>query len=145
MNLKRILDSVNEGYVDLGLPSGTLWADRNVGANTPEDNGDYFTFEEAQELGKVPSEAQFKELKNECKWTWKDKGYVITGPNDNSIYLPADGYCNNSNVYFLDSDGYYWSSSASDKGCATCLNFDSDYAYIGSYYRFYGQSVRLVK
>ena len=29
-------------YVDLGLPSGTLWATCNVGANKPEDYGDYF-------------------------------------------------------------------------------------------------------
>lgn len=28
--------------VDLGLPSGTLWADRNVGAESPEDYGLYF-------------------------------------------------------------------------------------------------------
>ena len=29
-------------YVDLGLPSGTLWATMNVGATSPEDYGDYF-------------------------------------------------------------------------------------------------------
>ena len=29
-------------YVDLGLPSGTLWAQANVGANTPTDTGGYF-------------------------------------------------------------------------------------------------------
>ena len=29
-------------YVDLGLPSGTLWATCNVGAKKPEDYGDYF-------------------------------------------------------------------------------------------------------
>lgn len=28
--------------VDLGLPSGLKWADRNVGAETPQDNGLYF-------------------------------------------------------------------------------------------------------
>ena len=28
--------------VDLGLPSGIKWADRNVGAETPQDNGLYF-------------------------------------------------------------------------------------------------------
>ena len=33
-------------YVDLGLPSGTLWADRNVGAALPEDYGDYFAWGE---------------------------------------------------------------------------------------------------
>lgn len=29
-------------YVDLGLPSGTLWADRNVGAAAPEAIGGYY-------------------------------------------------------------------------------------------------------
>ena len=29
-------------YVDLGLPSGTLWATCNIGANKPEECGDYF-------------------------------------------------------------------------------------------------------
>ena len=33
-------------YVDLGLPSGTLLADRNVGANAPEAYGDYFAWGE---------------------------------------------------------------------------------------------------
>lgn len=34
------------GYVDLGLPSGTLWATCNVGASTPEEYGDYFAWGE---------------------------------------------------------------------------------------------------
>lgn len=34
----------SRSYVDLGLPSGTLWADSNVGANSPEDCGDYFSW-----------------------------------------------------------------------------------------------------
>jgi hypothetical protein len=33
-------------YVDLGLPSGTLWATCNVGARRPEDYGDYFAWGE---------------------------------------------------------------------------------------------------
>ena len=33
-------------YVDLGLPSGTLWATCNVGASKPEDYGDYFAWGE---------------------------------------------------------------------------------------------------
>ena len=35
-------------YIDLGLPSGTLWATCNVGANAPEDYGDYFAWGETQ-------------------------------------------------------------------------------------------------
>ena len=33
-------------YVDLGLPSGTLWATCNIGAENPEDYGDYFAWGE---------------------------------------------------------------------------------------------------
>ena len=35
-------------YVDLSLPSGTLWAVCNVGATTPEEYGDYFAWGETQ-------------------------------------------------------------------------------------------------
>jgi hypothetical protein len=33
-------------YVDLGLPSGTLWATKNIGASSPEEYGDYFCWGE---------------------------------------------------------------------------------------------------
>ena len=35
-------------WVDLGLPSGTKWATMNVGAESPEDYGDYFAWGETQ-------------------------------------------------------------------------------------------------
>ncbi len=35
-------------YVDLGLPSGTLWATTNVGAASPADYGDYFAWGETK-------------------------------------------------------------------------------------------------
>ena len=35
-------------YVDLGLPSGTLWATCNVGARKPEEYGDYFAWGETE-------------------------------------------------------------------------------------------------
>lgn len=41
---KALKSILNLGYkiVDLGLPSGTLWADKNIGANNIEDYGQYF-------------------------------------------------------------------------------------------------------
>ena len=33
-------------YIDLGLPSGTMWATCNVGADTPDGYGDYFAWGE---------------------------------------------------------------------------------------------------
>ena len=42
-------DTVDEHeYVDLGLPSGVLWATCNVGAESPEAFGDYFAWAETQ-------------------------------------------------------------------------------------------------
>ena len=43
-------DNIDNGheYVDLGLPSGTLWATCNVGAKTPEGYGSYFAWGETR-------------------------------------------------------------------------------------------------
>ena len=38
----------NDAYVDLGLPSGTLWATCNLGAEAPEQYGDYFAWGETE-------------------------------------------------------------------------------------------------
>ncbi len=38
----------DHAYVDLGLPSGTLWATYNVGATKPEEYGDYFAWGETE-------------------------------------------------------------------------------------------------
>ena len=35
-------------YIDLGLPSGTQWATMNIGANAPEEYGDYFAWGETE-------------------------------------------------------------------------------------------------
>ncbi len=44
-----IPDTISEHeYVDLGLPSGTLWATCNVGASSPEGYGDYFAWGETE-------------------------------------------------------------------------------------------------
>lgn len=47
-NLAIKVNHIENGheYVDLGLPSGTLWATCNVGANKPWECGDYFAWGE---------------------------------------------------------------------------------------------------
>ena len=42
------ISTSNSRYVDLGLPSGLLWATYNVGAHVPEEYGDYFAWGETQ-------------------------------------------------------------------------------------------------
>ena len=45
---KELMQSKVGKSIDLGLPSGTLWADRNIGADSPEDYGDYFAWGETE-------------------------------------------------------------------------------------------------
>ncbi|MBR1655385.1 MAG: hypothetical protein IJ698_03055 [Prevotella sp.] len=49
LNDVSIAQSLNgHEYVDLGLPSGTLWATCNVGATTPEESGDFYAWGETE-------------------------------------------------------------------------------------------------
>lgn len=127
-------------YIDLGLPSGTLWADAN------ED--DFYTFDEGvTKYGdSLPTSKQWKELKSHCKWEWIGNGYRVTGPNDNSIVLPAAGlrYCN-GDVCYVGSGGEYWSSTSVGLGDAWGLSFNSSRVGLDDDCRCDGKSVRLVK
>ena len=125
-------------YVDLGLPSGLLWATCNVGANTPEEYGDYFAFGEYRPKSsytennynpsvlqfndaatcnwgsewRMPTGAEFEELNNNCTTTWTTlngvRGRLFRGPNGNTIFLPAAGY-RGSSLSGDGSQGNYWS------------------------------------
>ncbi len=76
-------------YVDLGLPSGLLWATMNVGASSPETYGDYFAWGEIK-------------TKNDYSWsTYKycnGNHYSLTKYNDSSSYGIVD------NKTILDSN-----------------------------------------
>ena len=131
--------------IDLGLPSGTKWANMNVAASTPEEYGGYYAWGETEEKDnyswstykwcrgsydtqtkyctdssygtvdnktvldpeddvahvkwggtwRMPTLDEQKELLNKCTWNWTTQngvnGYKGTGPNGNSIFLPAAG------------------------------------------------------
>lgn len=134
-----------QSYVDLGLPSGTLWKKSNEGGVFV-----HYTFDEAiKDFGKsLPTEKQLIELKNECDWTWIGNGYKVTGPNGNSITLPAAGirYCH-SDVDYVDVGTYgaYWSSTPDYSDLECYLNFDSSEVNVYGRSRCSGLSVRLVK
>ena len=100
---------------------------------------------------RMPTKAEMQELIDKCNWTWTTqngvKGYKVTGPNGNSIFLPAAGYRYGSSLYHAGSSGYYWRSTpdGSDSCSAYYLYFDSDnhlMNYLG--YRDNGRSVRPV-
>lgn len=133
--------AVPAGYVDLGLPSGTLWKDKN-------ESGGFYTYDEAMKAfgNDLPTKEQFEELKSSCNWTWTGNGYKVTGPSGASITLPAAGFRGSSDVYSVGSYGSYWSSTPDGSDYACSLYFNSDGCRVdgsGSR-RNYGLSVRLV-
>ena len=131
------------GFVDLGLPSGTLWKNSNEG-------GDYtrYTYDEAvRKFGnKLPTKQQLEELKNKCTWTWTGSGYKVTGPNGESITLPAAGYRDcDGDVGLVGKGGYCWSSAPYDSDYAWYLGFSSSDVNMFNVDRCTGLSVRLVQ
>ena len=97
---------------------------------------------------RMPTKAEMQELIDKCNWKWKKqngvKGYKVTGPNGNSIFLPAAGYRDGSSLDDAGSNCSYWSSTP-DGIVAYYLRFERDYPYMGSYgHRGYGRSVRPV-
>lgn len=122
--------------VDLGLPSGTLWADRNIGATAPESGGLTYAFgtvlsrnvypkNVADTLNRdrnicgtcndiatcalgaewqLPCPEQLIELMECCKARPTDKGYELTGPNGNRLFLPYTARLSRSPE---KKEGYY--------------------------------------
>lgn len=202
-NTENVAENESENgyeYVDLGLPSGIKWATCNVGANSPEEYGDYFAWGETKpkdyydwstykwcngsmdnltkyckdpDYGTVdnktvldladdaahanwggawrmPTSEEQRELLNNCTLTWTKvngvNGYTVTGPNGNSVFLPAAGYRNNSVLDDAGSSAYYWSSSLDTRlSCdAYALHFYSNNEDWSDFFRYYGRSVRPV-
>ena len=94
-------------YVDLGLPSGTLWATMNVGAKVPEEYGDYFAWGETKPKDNYDLDTY--------KWYNHDDRYYTKYNQDYSL-----GY--------YDESGNYVSVVAPDG--KTELDPEDDAAYI---------------
>ena len=95
-------------YVDLGLPSGTLWATCNVGATNPEEYGDYFAWGET--VGYKINDSHSFDWAN-YKWCngSKDK---LTKYCDKSNY-GNNGFTDNKTELDLEDDAAYvnWGSN----------------------------------
>ena len=77
-------------YVDLGLPSGQLWATCNVGASIPEEYGDYFAWAETDTKiiynWSTYKYGEYCELTKYCN----NPSYGYNDYTDNLIVLQAD-------------------------------------------------------
>ena len=193
-------------YIDLGLPSGTLWAACNVGADAPEEFGDYFAWGETLPKSiygwkeykygvfsdnryeftkycpdslfglngfidsltvlelcddaarvnwgddwRMPTGDDWEELFSQTAYTYSErngvKGWLFTGTNGNSIFLPASGYWWGS-TFNPNGGSIYWSSTLNTTypNRAWSFYFNSDNFHLcGSNERNNGHVVRAVR
>lgn len=180
-------------FVDLGLPSGTLWAKMNIGASSPEEAGEYFAWGETSgyhdssernfskeeyvyydktydrftkycstaESGKIdnktelesiddaatanwganwqmPSNEQIIELQKYCtlrKWeNNRIEGWVLIGPNDSLLFIPANTVIVDGKTFVLDHDypfAAFWSRNQS-----SLLGPDNELSVISRFYDY---------
>lgn len=174
--------------VDLGL--SVKWASCNVGADSPEEGGNYYSWAETmtkddyganvtayKEGGKIaagdisgskydaatkewgekwrmPNVEEAEELVKKCTWAPQSvngiKGFKVTGPNGNSIFLPACGYMEDDGKLDQGNRGLFWTStrcivSQRDAFRITCKVDPKDPKFVvGPYYRTSGLSIRPV-
>jgi hypothetical protein len=91
VNIEFVRRKTDVTYVDLGLPSGTLWATCNVGADNPWDYGDYFAW---------------GEISTKSTYSWSNYKYA------NGTYDKLTKYCNKSSY---GNNGYTDSRTTLEK------------------------------
>ena len=151
-------DSIAEDieYVDLGLPSGTLWSSDYV--RTDNGNAVYVTKKNSVDY-EIPTFEQWKELIDECKWkqmsekNWTEGGFyhwhdwaICLGPNGNKVTFEKTGIYEATDCRTRTSEILFWLNNKEyfHRNCASItlndLNVDSENVFSG-----YKLPIRLVK
>ena len=123
------LEEIKKSYeaVDLGLPSGTLWANKNIGAATEDDAGLYFQWGDtigytAEEVGvdkqfnRDWSDYKFGTYPNFTKYTGSDSLTILEPADDAATQLMGSDWrmptredfqelVSNTDIYFISTDG----------------------------------------
>ena len=102
------------------------------------------------EAWRLPTLDEIKDLKEKCKWRWDllngCRGFRVTGPNGNSIFLPASGYRYGAYLNGLGVYGRYWTSTPNEDDMQYAFGFYFDEKNIDWYwyFRYLGRSIRPV-
>lgn len=113
--------------IDLGL--SILWANRNLGAEKPQDEGLTFVWKDRDEAQarleggwRLPTSAEVDELINNCKFDIVNRDNVmcckVTGPSGRFIFLPV--------VRKADDRAAFWSSTKTDDGKVKGILFEKN-------------------
>ena len=114
-------------WVDMGLPSGTLWA------SEPEDG--YFTYTEAvEQFGRnLPTKWQWEELLHSCIMDiTADGDFELTGKSGAKLIIRAKGWIYKNGKVANTSNGYYQTFNNFDRKYSwyTMVTFPNSYDFL---------------
>lgn len=118
-------------YIDLGLPSGTLWA-----ADYERKYGEilYLRYTKAF-LPDIPTTEQWRELISKCRWKFKGdreegkRHLVCTGPNGNSILFFQTDFPTDKDSTDSFAPIHFWINDASMESSRNVAFMDCKYEY----------------
>jgi hypothetical protein len=93
----------NHEYVDLGLPSGTMWATCNIGASRPEDCGNYYAW----------GETRPKEVYNDSTYTYHEIAFTLQPNRDAATVNWGPGWrmpTKNDMVELMSNCAWRWTN-----------------------------------
>jgi len=102
-----------------------------------------------KEPWRIPTVAEFRELIDSCTWMWANlngmNGYKITGPNGNSIFIPATGIMyDDTQIANSGKIGNYWTANSDSSTTAYCFSLNNTTYNVADLQRFYGMNIRPV-
>ena len=114
----KLVDGV--AYIDLGLPSGTLWATGYLKDN--EGRTVYMTYDEADKLN-LPNEEQYKELIGRCAFspidynpdTLEMGGYQMLSSNGKYVTYTEQGYYVGNEIRYLGQPLFWLKNEKSNE------------------------------
>ena len=131
-------------YVDLGLPSGTLWA-----KTFEKYNGErlYLSYDKAKTMN-LPTLDQWEELKTICKWTMESGRIYCIGPNGNILRFTTTGYIEAKETCICTYQSLFWllneDGSDNERKAGDVYNTKGLHEYTSEYFSGYKLPVRLV-
>ena len=128
-------------FVDLGLPSGTLWAKE---FETTENGFLYLPYVKAKHYN-LPTKKQWEELVKYCKWGWCGKVFRCTGRNGETIDFPKTGKIDI--IFENGGNSYLWllEDSLDDENNAYAYIYNATPQEIDSCFMGYKLPIRQVK
>ncbi len=118
-------DYTNEhDAVDLGLPSGILWASCNIGANTPEESGDYYSFGETCIKDEYTHETYKFDSWGLIKYNMVDNKKTLEAIDDVATQILGDEWCiptSDDWMELINNTSRTWTYDFNGTGVAGCI------------------------